>query len=288
MPDGSTLHGRPTLITDSYAEAVSGADILLLCLPGFAIKEELERLAPFLSRSTKIGSIVSSTGFFFIAHEVMSPTQPLFGFQRVPFICRTLEYGHRVEIKGTKKELSVAMENIGEEFCSTLGYLFDSPVHMLGNYFEASLSNSNPLLHTSRLYTMLKDWDGTPFPSRPLFYEEWTEEATELYIGMDIEFQGLLKVLGIRDGAIPTVLDYYESADAPSLATKIRSIPAFRGILSPMRAVPGGFVPDFSSRYFTEDFPFGLKFIRDLAHQHHLECPLVDKVYRWGMEQIGK
>ena len=75
---------------------------------------------------------------------------------------------------------------------------------------------------------------------------------------MDREFQQLLQVLPVREGSIPTILDYYESSDAASLTRKLRSIQAFKGILAPMKAVEGGFVPDFSSRYFTEDFPYGL------------------------------
>ena len=287
MPDGKVLKGRPFRITSSAREAAVRAEVILLCLPGFAIKEELERLKPFLSPSTVVGSIVSSTGFFFIAHDSLPESQPLFGFQRVPFICRTEEYGRCVEIKGTKTRLYAALENLDDGFCGTLEELFGIPVEQLADFYEASLTNSNPLLHTSRLYTMWKDWDGTPYAERSLFYEGWTEEAAALYIEMDGEFQELLRKLGVREGAIPPVLDYYESSDAASLAAKLRSIDAFKGILSPMKKAAGGYVPDYSSRYFTEDFPYGLRFIHDLAHGHGAACPRIDEVYEWGMKKAG-
>lgn len=73
-----------------------------------------------------------------------------------------------------------------------------------------------------------------------MFYEEWDDRAASLYIGMDCEFQDLLAALPVKRGCIPTVLDYYESADASSLAAKLRSITAFKGIPSPMKQVPGG------------------------------------------------
>lgn len=115
------------------------------------------------------------------------------------------------------------IENYDEpdKFCATLENLFDTPVNLLDNFYEVSLSNSNPLLHTSRLYTMWKDWHkGIYYPSQSLFYEDWTVEAAQLYIDMDNEFQQLLSVLGVKNGAIPSVLDYYESHDAESLCRK--------------------------------------------------------------------
>lgn len=148
---------------------------------------------------------------------------------------------------------------------------------------------SNPLLHTSRLYTMFGgENEGKVYSRMQLFYEEWTEEAASLYIKMDEEFFRLLKVLPVTEGYLPTALDYYDSYDAKSLAEKLSSIKGFKGITSPMVKVDNGWVPDFSSRYFTEDFPYGLKYIWQLAHKEGISCPNIDKVYAWGMCKIEK
>jgi hypothetical protein len=53
-----------------------------------------------------------------------------------------------------------------------------------------------------------------------------------------------------------------------------------------MIQTPDGWVADFNSRYFTEDFPFGLRYIRDLAHEHGIEAPNIDMVYNWGISKI--
>ena len=104
---------------------------------------------------------------------------------------------------------------------------------------------------------------------------------------MDQEFQILLKRIGVKDGAIPSVLQYYESHDAESLTKKISSIPAFQGIASPMKADEyGKYVPDFSSRYFTEDFPYGMRFIVEVAEKNQTEVPMIQHVYNWGMKMI--
>ena len=105
---------------------------------------------------------------------------------------------------------------------------------------------------------------------------------------MDDEFQSLLKILGLKEGCIPPILDYYESSDADSLTLKLRSIKAFQNISSPMKAVEGGFIPDFSSRYFTEDFPFGMRFIVETAQKHNVSIPVIGKIYQWGLSKIEK
>ena len=49
-----------------------------------------------------------------------------------------------------------------------------------------------------------------------------------------------------------------------------------------MKKVENRWVADFESRYFTEDFPFGLRWINDQAQFHNIKCPIIDMVYQWG------
>ena len=287
-PDGN-FDGHLAQVTSNAADAIPQAEIVLVCLPGFAIHDELIKIKPHISNTCKVGTVVSSTGFFFEALEMLPASIPIFGFQRVPFISRTIEYGQKAELKGYKDSLHVAIEHTvaKESLRQELEMLFERPVTLADNFYEVSLSNSNPLLHPSRLYTMWKDWEpGIVYHRNPQFYAEWTCEASSLLIQMDEEFQHLLKVLGLKPGCIPTVLDYYESTDAESLTNKLHDIKAFQGISSPMKEVPNGFIPDFTSRYFTEDFPFGMRFIVETAHTHHVPIPTIEDVYRWGISKI--
>ena len=102
---------------------------------------------------------------------------------------------------------------------------------------------------------------------------------------MDEEFQRLCKTVGV---VIPNVLDYYESTDASSLTRKLRSIAAFQTIKAPMIQTKEGWIPDFESRYFTEDFPYGLQIVKDLAVQKYIQTPTIDKVLMWGKRKIKK
>ena len=289
-PADTTFVGHLSGLYSDAKPAVSDADIVLLCLPGYAIRETLLQIREYLRPGAGVGSVVSSTGFFFEAMELLPSSQTLFGFQRVPFISRIVEYGHKARLMGYKESLNLAVEHSDqpESLSHILADMLQTPIHLLGSYYEASLSNSNPLLHPSRLYSLWKDWhEGMTYDHIPLFYEEWTEEAARLYIEMDNELQALLEQLPVRKGSIATVLDYYESTDATSLARKLQSIEAFKGILSPMKETEDGYVPDFHSRYFTEDFPYGLAIVHRLTHEKGIPSPTIDMIYDWGMKWVN-
>ncbi len=290
-PDGLLLNGYIAKISNKAEDVIPESDVVLLCLPGYMIAKQLEVIKPWLKPYAFVGSVFSSTGFFFDALEILGNSQPLWGFQRVPFISRVEEYGRSAHLLGYKDAHNVAIENVDEQkkadFVSLLVDWFERPINVLNNYYEASLTNSNPLLHTSRLYTMFGgENEGKVFNRMILFYEEWTVAAADMYIKMDEEFFRLLKVLPVSDNYLPTALDYYESHDSVTLAAKLGSIKGFKGITSPMKQVDGGWVPDFASRYFTEDFPYGLKYIWQLAHEKGIDCPNIDKVYEWGMSKV--
>ena len=285
-----SFKGHLSQVSSRPDEVIPLAEIVLVCLPGYAIHDELTKIKPYLLKTCKVGTIVSSTGFFFEAFKVLPPDISLFGFQRVPFISRIIEYGRKAELKGYKDSLHVAIEHCEdkESIRIILEQLFEKPVTVADSFYEVSLSNSNPILHPSRLYTMWKDWQpGFAYPRNPQFYAEWTLEASTLLLQMDKELQQLLKTLGLKEGCIPPVLDYYESSDADSLTQKLRSIKAFQNIASPMKPVEGGFIPDFSSRYFTEDFPYGMRFIVETALTHQINIPTIMTIYQWGMDIIG-
>lgn len=291
LPESEVLTGHLTSVSGNPAEVISNADVVLFCYPGFMIASELERIKPYLKPDAYVGSVFSSTGFFFEALRILSPSQPLWGFQRVPFICRVQEYGSSARLLGYKPCYHIAVENVSDEqkreFADVISEWFERPVHLLKNYYEASLTNSNPLLHTSRLYTMFgRENEGRVYPRMINFYEDWTVEAADVLIKMDREFFELLKVLPVTEGYLPPILEYYESHDAQSLAAKLSSIAGFKGITSPMIQTEEGWIPDFKSRYFTEDFPYGLKYIWQLAHAYNISTPVIDEVYQWGISKL--
>lgn len=286
-PEGDTLCGKLNTVSNKPEEALHEVDIVLLCLPGYAIKSELLKIKPYVNERTYVGTVFSSTGFFFEALEILDNDVPLWGFQRVPFIARTNVYGESAHLLGYKTSHNIAVEHCEdkERFRSQIEKLFDAPVHLLNNYYEASFTNSNPILHPSRLYTLFKDWNKNVYYDHQfLFYEEWTNEASELLITLDKELFSVLAKLPVAPDFLMPILPYYESTDAESLTRKISSINGFKGITTPMIFSEKGWQPDLNSRYFREDFMHGLRYIHQEAHNLGIEVPMMNKVYNWGVE----
>lgn len=284
-PEDKQFVGELQKISNNPEDVIPYADIVLLCLPGFAIESTLRTIQPYIT-TQYVGSVVCSSGFFFRAHEIFNKKTSLFGFQRVPFIARVEKYGERANLLGYRQRLYIVCENIHDQQALAdfwAEHLF-TPVSLLDNYLEVSLTNSNPLLHPSRLYSMWHDWhEGIVYEHRPLFYREWDDFSSETYINCDKEFQQLTKALGIN---ITDVLTYYESTDAQSMTRKFQSIASLATIQSPMLQLENGWIPDFKDRYFTEDFPYGLQVIKDLTFKYNIETPTIDKVLEWGKKYI--
>ena len=283
----ATLHK----ISSDPQDVIPQSDVVLFCLPGFMMEETLTKIKPYLTSSHRVGTVVSSTGFFLQAFKILPSNVGLFGFLRVPFIARVNEYGKSAFLLGYKNKLQLATKNINQEteFLTLLASAFQTPIEKYRNFWEVTLSNSNPILHPARLYSLFKDYDRKQtYTKHFLFYEEWDDESSDLLIQCDNEFQQIVEKLPIRNHIIPPILEYYESFDPPSLTRKIRSIKAFKGLKAPMIQKDNTFIPDFNNRYFTEDFPYGLVILKSIAENVGVATPTIDKILLWGQRMMNK
>lgn len=290
-PHSNVLTGKISKVSDNPEIVISDSDIVLLCVPGYLIESTLKEIKPHLKKNAIVGTVVSCNGFFFYAHDILGKDAPLFGYQRVPLDARFTEYGKTGSIIGYKKPLSVAIENVDnpQGFVDFLSYIYNTPTKLLNSFYEVSFTNSNPILHTGRIYNLFKNWDGeTPIQENPLFYEDWTDEDSCTILSMDKEFMELLDKLPVDKRNIPDLLTHYESKNSTELTQKIKSIGAFKGIRCPLKQVENGYILDTNTRYFSEDFPYGLHFIKIYCDKYGINAPNICKVYNWGMKMINK
>lgn len=285
------IKGTIHKISDNPADVIPEADIILLCVPGFLVEEVLLRIAPFIGADTEIGSVVCSNGFFWIARHILKGSPRLFGFQRVPFISRVMEYGKSAQLKGYKSLLKIGGNQQSDlnALASFFTEVLQTETITLNHYLEATLTNSNPILHPARIYGMLSPLKTDIYPEPYLFYEQWDDYSSEILIGCDREFQQLIHRMPIEQKEVPSLLHYYESTDAESLSRKIRSIKAFQGIrMSMLPTSDGQYCVDYSNRYFTEDVPFGLLIIKSIAILLGEETPRIDEVLRWMQTKMNR
>ncbi|QWP04905.1 NAD/NADP octopine/nopaline dehydrogenase family protein [Akkermansia muciniphila] len=293
FPNGTTHHA-PLGHISNHPEILKDCNLVLVAVPRFGIREVCHRIKPYLHREQGLAIVPGTPEVMEMAEDPSwTSSVSLMGIYKVPLICRTQEYGHSVSILGSRplNRIWVAPGNNAEHWSAMLETLFDTPLTHLSSPWPFLLTNSNPLLHPSRCMSLFRHYrEGMFYDKQFLFYEEWTEEASELYIQADRELLTLCSCcpgMEIGKDIIP-VLDYYESRNAVELTKKIQSIPAFHGVKAPMTRRKQGWIPDFSSRYFTEDVPLGTKPICCLAEQLNIPVPTLQSFVEWNTSILNR
>lgn len=292
--DGKEYKAHLETITADPGEVIPNSDIVLIALPGFAIKDVLTKIAPFCTPNHIIGCVFGGSGFFIAVQQILGKEVEAFALQRVPYTGRPIEYGHSGRLKGYKPYLKVAFTNLSKEQQNSITNMlvswYNTPVYPLSHWLEATLSNSNPLLHPCRMYIMFKDWTPYKVYDRiPYMYNiDWDNESSQCWIDCDNELREIIAKLPMNAQEVPSILDYYECSDAESLTKKMQSIEPFKTVQAHMIEVKDGYKVDASIRYFTEDIPFGMLLIKAFAEKTGTPTPNIDKVLYWAQNVMGK
>lgn len=283
--------GRVACVTADIAEAVRGCNIIIVTHPAFQLKKTADKLLPYVSSETNICVLPGTGGAEFAFRECIRKGATLFGLQRVPSVARLEEYGKRVRCEGLRSELFLASipENKANDLAEFMGALFGIKCTVLPNYLSVTLTPSNPILHTTRLCTLFADYaPGKVYDRNPLFYGEWSDASSELLIACDEELQQMCRALDQMDlSKVLSLKIHYESPDVRALTNKMSSIKSLHNLSSPMIQVEGGWIPDFNSRYFTADFPYGLAIIESLADILGFEVPNIRSTMDWYRDVTG-
>lgn len=271
------------MVTANAAEAFDATDYIFVTLPSHVQSDFAKRIAPFAGDKLKFVMVPGFGGAEFLMQPALRKGAELFGFQRVPFIARLKEYGRSVWFE-RKSALQLA-KFVGADIdsvCRDMEKLFSIPCAALDNYLCVTLTPSNPVLHTARLYSMLKDGNA---PDK-FFYAEWNDAASEILFKLDDEVQAIcraLKKINLR--SVRSLKVHYESDTVPALTKKIRGISSLSKILSPLKETPQGLRPDFDNRYFKCDFEYGLDILLQFAETLNLNSPTMREVMAWYQQR---
>ncbi len=278
------LSGKGIVATDDLSLAVRNAEIVWITVPAQILPSMAEKLLPVVQAGQKIGVLPGTGGAEFAMRKLIGKGCILFGLQRVHSIARLKEYGRSVYMLGRKSELFLASipASFTDQLCCTISELLDMPCHPLPNYLSVTLTPSNPILHTTRLYSMFRDYhNGNTYPRQILFYEEWTDHSSRVMLKCDEELQALCNAIPMDLYAVRSLREHYESDTPEKMTQKISGIAAFKGITAPMKENAEGWAPDFTSRYFEADFAYGLKVILDLCKAFGISAPTIEQVWKW-------
>jgi len=280
--DGTMKTSKPIAVTQNVQEALKKADVVLFTLPSHVMSQKIKEIAPFLTQNHIVGSVVGCGGFAWMIRSAAVHVKGIFALQRSPYICRVIEKGESVDILGFKKELSLCLKQGSPEIevdmlQKKLTNWFQSKISFVQSLLEVTISNSNPILHTCRLYSLSKDLS---LNNETLFYADWDNTAAEMLIACDEEIQKITTRLPQEFPMYRSIEDYYEVSGPDALRKKIRNIEAFQTIKCPLVHIHGKNRLDISSRFFQEDVPFGLVVLKSLAELVAVSTPNMDEILR--------
>lgn len=286
------LSGEIACATNFADIAFQNADLIFVTVPAFAMKDYAEKIIPHLKKGAMICLTPGTGGAEFAFKQALEKNCIIVGLQRVPSVARLIEYGKVVCASGYRDELFCATipSHHAEFAADVIKDIFNISCTPMPNYLNVTLTPSNPILHTTRLRTLFKDYyDGYYYQYVPLFYEEWDDESSQLLLKCDQEVQNICKAIKEFDlSYVKSLMLHYESETAQQLTQKIKSIKSFRGLKSPCTHTELGLVPEFSSRYFTADFPYGLSILVQISGLLNLDCPNMQKTLDWYYNIVEK
>ncbi|HPY54050.1 MAG TPA: NAD/NADP octopine/nopaline dehydrogenase family protein [Bacilli bacterium] len=280
--------GKIAKITDNLEDAVKDAEWIYVTFPPFLFENLSKDLVPLLKAGQHLVGIPGSGGFELFFKDALVKGVTITGLQRVHSVARIIERGREVRESGVRKNIRCASipMSFNKEAAEFISNCYSLPVDPLDNYLNITLINSNPILHTSRLYTIFKDFETVKeYDSLPLFYEEWSLESSELLEKMDKELFTMMDELtknGMVVNEITTLLEHYESKNAIEMTRKLNSINSLKGLSTPsIKNDNGKWIPDLKSRYFTADFPLGLDILLSFSSVLNIPTPNLLMVSNW-------
>lgn len=283
---GNTTHeGDIRLATNDPEEAFRGADLIIVTLPSTMMNSIADTVYEHTDEKTVIGVLPGNGGSECAFGKCIDRGNTFFSIERVPAIARLVKKGETVRSVGYRNELHISSLPIAnaEMCCELIEGIYDMPCRKIPNILNLTMTPSNPILHTTRLRTLFKDWKpGVTYDHVPLFYEEWDDASSELLIACDEEVQEICRALPeFKLDHVRSLRDHYESHTVEAMTRKISSIQAFKGLTTPTVEYEGKLIPDLHSRYFTADFSYGLTIIKQIADFAGVKTPNIDATLDW-------
>jgi opine dehydrogenase len=277
--------------TDCIEEAVRDADFIYCTYPAFLRQKFIECAENSVKRGAILGFIPAYGGVEFFCGDLIDKGVIIFGLQKPPYVCRTKERGKVAGLMSKKPKLFEAAIPYAESsrVARFLEDMLQIKTEVLPNYMNVTLLPGNPLLHTSGSYYYLRDYKkGQTFSEQIYYYQSWNDSCSEIICAFSDEMEAVCNKLPIDLSGVKSIQEYYESPTPKALTKKFHSIPSFYPLTLPMIHKAEGYYPDFQSRFFTEDIPFGVCIIKALALIAGIETPTADQILAWYQKMTGK
>jgi NAD/NADP octopine/nopaline dehydrogenase, alpha-helical domain len=313
LQNETTRLGRPHTISCDPSQVLPNSQLVILALPAFAHQAVLGQIAPYLDDGVWLGAIPARGAFDLCAWDALGEkcfSLTLFGLQSLPWACRITEYGRSVKILGAKARLDLAASPTAQAalLSQSLGELLGIQLDPASSFLSLTLAGTGQLIHPGILYGRFHDWDGLPLAEAPLFYQGVDAYTAAILGQMSAEVQHLRQALQGRFpsldlSAVRPLAEWlqrsypYDILDSSSLQAMFNTNRSYAGLRVPVQpqtvrmqsGLPSeGLLPDFQSRYLSEDVPFGLVPTRGIAELAGVVTPAIDRVIQWAQARLNQ
>lgn len=299
----------PFMVTHQPEQAARGCDLIIIAVPAFSHAKYLALLEPHIEEGCTIVGLPGQNGFEFEVRRALGARLKectVINFESLPWTCRTVEFGEKVRLNGTKDRLVGAIQGdlrkakLKDPVAAIQRLLGERPTVILtGHLLGITLMSLNAYSHPPILYGRWKDWDGKALDHPPLFFQGVDEFTADLLGKISHEVVAISKRIMAQYPHVDLsqVIPMYQwdiahygnhIADKTNLMTALSTNVLYRGRTHPMLPTETGhYVPDFNHRWFQEDVP-SLAVIRGIAEIAGVETPNIDAVLCWGQQKMKK
>jgi opine dehydrogenase len=278
--DGALNGFASVRATLDIGEAVEGAKVVMIVTPAFAHLDVARKLLPVLRPDQ---TIVLNPGSTFGALEVWHELR-LHRLQNTITETQTLLYACRLHKHGAVHvgaiKTSVGVASIPSTNVSSVVDLLNGPFGVFeprDSILETSLSNINAVVHPASLIMMMSRIEAGQSDFE--FYRHgMSQSIVRVCEALDSERLALGKMLGVD---LESVAAWYRRSyllDFPDLLQLMRNNPAYAGLKAPQTV---------STRYLTEDIPYGLVPMYSLGGLISYEMKLCRAVIEVGSAVLG-
>lgn len=288
---GISFYSGIVKTTDNLKTALENAQVVLVTLPAHLRKDFVQKISSLLRPNSYLGFIPAYGGAEFFCKELIEKGVTIFGLQKSPYVARTVQRGKEAGLWSKKKELKVAALPASKtpEVVRLLEDMLQIKTIGLSNYMGVTLLPGNPLLHTAGSSVYLENYsEGMTYPEQIYYYRSWNDQCSKVICDFSDEMMAICEAMPLDLSAVDSIQTYYESPTPEDLTRKFHSIPSFHDLVLPMIQTEKGFVPDFSSRFFIEDFPNGVSIIKALGQLTEIPTPTIDSILEWYKRMTGK
>lgn len=285
--------GRLEKASTEPKDVIPMADVVIFTVPTNGCEKYLRKIEPHINRPGVVLVFIPGTGGVeYMAKKLVEEKKCIIvGSQRVPSGTKVTKRGATVDALDKRRDIRIATlpNNYCKDACQFISNTFGIKTIQLPNYLAVTFTPSNAIIHTTRLYALFHGYqDGQEYETRLSLYKQWDVLSSEMLLGCDDELKQCMEKLAMFDFSGLQLLRYhYEidtiegSNDVERLTKKMQSL-VFLKDFAPMKQTENGkWVPDFGSRYFLEDYPFGLAILKSFCKLCKVETPYMDKVLGW-------